>query len=271
MPDVVTVEGLYGVDPAEFVRARDALVRHLRRQGERDAAAEVAALRRPTPSVWALNSLARAQPERLEQVLAAAMDVRDSVPDGGDPLRAAQSAYRQVVDDAASSAAGLAGVEGAAHLARMRDTLLAAGSDPEVAAELGAGTLRVDHDPPGFALGVGGGAVIERGRSRRPRPAATPKDTATPKGTATPKDTATTTDRVAVRREQRAAQSRERERSRLVDRLDELTHQAEDLDAAADEAEALADAARRAAVEAHDRAQQAAERLDRFDRRAPVD
>ena len=171
VPDVVTPDGLYGLDPSGFVPARDALVRHLRRQGEREAATQAAALRRPTPSVWALNTLARADPGRIEQVLVAAAQVGDALADGGDRLRAAQSAYREVVEDTVAAAAAGVGVDGETNLSRMRDTLLAAGADPEVAASMAAGTLRVDHDPPGFAVGAPGGAVVERGGARRSRSA----------------------------------------------------------------------------------------------------
>jgi hypothetical protein len=57
------VAGLYQLPVAEFVAARDQLVRQLRAAGDREAARRVAALRRPSISAWAANQLARPPPQ----------------------------------------------------------------------------------------------------------------------------------------------------------------------------------------------------------------
>jgi hypothetical protein len=57
------VAGLYRLPLAEFVAARDRLVR-LRAAGDRPAAGRVAALRQPTGSVGAANHLATARHDR---------------------------------------------------------------------------------------------------------------------------------------------------------------------------------------------------------------
>ena len=58
----VAVAGLYRLPLAEFVPARDQLARQLRAAGDREAARQVASLRRPSISAWAANQLAQAAP-----------------------------------------------------------------------------------------------------------------------------------------------------------------------------------------------------------------
>jgi hypothetical protein len=63
------VTGLYQLPLAEFVAARDQLVRQLRAVGDREAARRVAALRRPSISAWAANQLAQAAPSAMAELL----------------------------------------------------------------------------------------------------------------------------------------------------------------------------------------------------------
>jgi hypothetical protein len=64
----------------EFVGVRNELARRLRQEGRDDQAAEVAALRKPTVPVWAVNQLARRQRRDVDLLL-----------DAGHRLRAAQA------------------------------------------------------------------------------------------------------------------------------------------------------------------------------------
>lgn len=98
---------LFRVDPSEFVARRDALARTLRQQGERDAAAEVKALRRPSLALWALNQVARDEPHVVQAVLDASDAARGAQADalgGGDAsaLRAAIVARRGAMRRATS-------------------------------------------------------------------------------------------------------------------------------------------------------------------------
>src|SRR3954447_19052405 len=87
-----------------FVQARDALAKELRAAGDRERAAEVKQLRRPTAAAWAVDQLARRRPKDVEKLLAAgealrkahaaAMGGSGSAPD----LRAAAEAERAAVD-----------------------------------------------------------------------------------------------------------------------------------------------------------------------------
>src|SRR5512135_2860648 len=72
------VAGLYGLPLDEFVKRRDALVRELRKAGERDRAAEVATLKRPTVAAWTVNQLARRNRKDLDLLLDAGHRLRTS-------------------------------------------------------------------------------------------------------------------------------------------------------------------------------------------------
>lgn len=169
MPDVEQVDDLYGVDPAEFVAARDALARRLRAAGDTSTAAEVKALRRPPKTAWALNALARSEPGLIEAVITSASALALAF-DGGGDLRTAQSTYRDAIHDAVTAAADRGGIDAEALRTRMRDTLFAAGADSEVAEALVAGTLRDDHEAPGFGIGPGTAAAAPRSASRSTHP-----------------------------------------------------------------------------------------------------
>lgn len=56
------VDALYATAPAAFVQARNALAKTLKAAGRREEAAQVAALSRPSPAVWAVNQIARHLP-----------------------------------------------------------------------------------------------------------------------------------------------------------------------------------------------------------------
>jgi predicted nucleic acid-binding Zn-ribbon protein len=75
---VTTRHDLFGVDPAEFVAARDALARQLRSEGKRDEATAVKALRRPPVPIWALNQVARDDLEAIDALLDAAADAGEA-------------------------------------------------------------------------------------------------------------------------------------------------------------------------------------------------
>ena len=75
---VTSRRDLFGVDPAEFVAVRDELARQLKADGERDEAAAVKALRRPSVPVWALNRVARDNGDAIDALLTAADDAREA-------------------------------------------------------------------------------------------------------------------------------------------------------------------------------------------------
>ncbi|MEV1179251.1 hypothetical protein, partial [Nonomuraea sp. NPDC049784] len=69
---------LYALPPSEFTAAREAEARAAKEAGDVRLAREIAKLRKPTVSAWAVNRLAREHPEELAELL-----------DVGERLRAA--------------------------------------------------------------------------------------------------------------------------------------------------------------------------------------
>src|SRR5919202_1156757 len=72
-------DDLYGLALDAFVPDRDALAKRLRADGDRAAADEVKALRKPSVAAWAVNQAVRSQPKAARALW-----------DAGDALIAAQ-------------------------------------------------------------------------------------------------------------------------------------------------------------------------------------
>ncbi len=278
-------DDLYGLDPADFVAARDRLARSLRADGRRDEAARVAKLRRPPQSTWALNLLARTDPDRIDAVLRAATALRDSLVDPDADRRAAQTDYRDAIDAAVAAAAALADVTAEDMRTRIRTNLLAAGVDDDLALQLQNGTLPDDQDAPGF----GGTPTIGPIPPRADRPTGSTTSTTSPASRRSarikPRSTGAqgspaADDRkeeaaAAAAPEQATARTRQtedelarrrvtRQRAELGRELDRLQKKARRLDEQAAAAEDRAATARQAADEAASAAAAVAEQLDRL-------
>jgi hypothetical protein len=65
------IDRLFAVRPADFVRERNAAAKALKAEGKREEAARVEKLPRPTPSVWAVNQLARHVPALVQRLVEA--------------------------------------------------------------------------------------------------------------------------------------------------------------------------------------------------------
>jgi hypothetical protein len=152
---------LYALDPNDFVAARNELARALRKAGDRRRAAEVATLRRPTPAAWAVNQLVRHHRAEVDDLVRRGEELRAAQYEalaGGAPgdLRQAGRARRDAVAALAERAdALLAGRGGAAgaHAAEVTATLEAASLDAGAAAEVLAGQLSSELQPPsGFGV-----------------------------------------------------------------------------------------------------------------------
>ena len=153
------VERLFGLSPEEFVAARTEAARRLRREGDAEAAARVAALRRPPLSAWAVNQLARARERELQGLLEAGARLRDAqeaalAGEGAAALRDATRTEREAVSGLVEAAAGILRSSGHAAADATRDriaaTLHAAASDPAAAELVRGGRLTRDLEPAGF-------------------------------------------------------------------------------------------------------------------------
>jgi hypothetical protein len=168
------LEPLYREPPEEFVAARDALARELREAGEREAAAKVKKLRRPSQSAWLINRVAIDEPERARELADAATDLiaaqQKMLDEGGDAsdLRTAADAERKRVQRMVEAARQVAAHHrkpiSAEVIERVGQTLQAIGSDPELRERLVRG--RVERDHRAATIGLPDSAAL----AARPRP-----------------------------------------------------------------------------------------------------
>jgi len=142
-------EELYGLPPGDFTRARDERAKELRRDGQRDAASAVKALRKPTVAAWALNQLTRRRRKDLDALLSAGEELRAAQEEllaGGDRsgFQKAATRERTLVARLAADTATMAteaGERSGGLLEKVADTLHAAALDEDTATELRTGRL----------------------------------------------------------------------------------------------------------------------------------
>jgi hypothetical protein len=246
------VRELYRLPPGEFTGARNARVKELRKQGDREAAEAVKALRKPTVAAWALNQLARTRSKDLERLIAAGEELRSAQEEllgGGDrsAFQEAAAAERELVADLSADATTLAseaGERGGGLREKVAETLHAAALDEEAAEELRTGRLTREREAiGGFGAPGGGPAPTPSKRQAKPKPKKSPSRA----------KSAAAADGDDAERRQRLAAARTDER-----------HAQRELEAAAkavEHAQERADAAKTHADEAAQRAKTTAERL----------
>ena len=247
MPD--GVDDLYGLPLEEFTAARNALAKELTRAGDRAAAAEVKKLPKPNKAAWALNQVARQQPDEVHLLLQAGDRLREAqrqaLEGDASALRAATRAEQDQVNRLVEAAAKLAG-PGADD--RLRATLRAAATDPAAGALLRQGRLVTDVAASGFGLeGV--------------------PDIAIRSGTAAADDGAAAATRERERELERERREAIRDAEHLRkqadiegNRAERMRDEADRLDAQAAEARRRADEAAVRAAEAYRKAEEAAQR-----------
>lgn len=231
---------LFDLPLDEFTAARNELAKRLKRDGDAEAAEQVRSLPKPSVAAWAVNRLARRDPETVRSLLNVAARLRSAQERSlkgeraADELRAAQAEEREIIRgltrsaqevlrDADRPASGTT-------LERVSSLLRAAAVDEPGRTALREGRLTGDVEVSGFDAFAGLKLPV-KGRGRRAAPAG---------------------DDLAERRRQK--REAEQRRKRLEKRVRELTARADiaERDAArarkgADEAEAVADERRREA------------------------
>jgi hypothetical protein len=227
---------LFEVPLDEFVAARDQLARELRKEGKDEQAAEVAALRKPTVPVWAVNQLARRRRRDVDLLLDAGHRLRAAQAEA-DPERAreafanARDAEREAMQRLRAGAEELLAERGGASDAmveRVLATLRAAAVAEEGRELLARGRLTEELQTTGFEVAA---SLVPK---RKATPAKRPKLD-------------------AARADLEQARKREREATR---RLQAAKRRAE-------EAEAELEKARREAEEASSAVSAAEEALER--------
>ncbi len=258
---------LYGLAPGEFTEARDALVKRLRADKERELANQVKGLRRPTVAAWALNQLVRNRRKDVEALLAAGEELREAqeqLVGGGDrsAFQRAAAKERELVAKLARDAASLAAEAGVGSSQGLEEklisTLHAAALDEETAAELGAGrVLRERQAVAGFGDGFDMAPAPSKPAPKRAKQAKPPKEDAAKKERAAAAEAKAREELSAARLEERKA-GRERDTAaKAAARAAERARKAEER--AAETARRL-DEAREELEEAQDQERAATER-----------
>ena len=212
---------LYGLPLEEFTKARDALAKEVRQAGDKEAADEIKALRKPPVSAWAVNQLARRHPQELRALVKAGEGLRKAqraaVGGGGpDALRDATRAHRERLDELTSIARHELGAESAT-LQRVVQNLRTASVDKEASKALLEGTLTADVEQAGFGQVLT--AVPPGGFRRKAGPKAEPKGRKAPKAPPKPKRDPNVAKRARLQEQLDKARARVRE---LQARLEEL-------------------------------------------------
>lgn len=254
------VDALYALAPGDFTKARDELARKLRKEGKRDDADAVKALRKPSAAAYALNQLARRRRKDVERLLAAGKRLRkahEQLVSGGDraALQKATAEERELVDQLARDAAAVAAEAGTVTSTsfdeHIRNTLHAAALDDDTARELTAGRLLRERE----ALGMFGAGTASPVAAPARRKRADPKRSQA-------EERARRRDLERVAKAARAEQHKaEREHARAVKAAEKAAKAAAD-------AEQRADDARNAQREADRQARDAAQALERATRDA---
>jgi hypothetical protein len=275
---------LYGLPLEDFTRERDAAARELRKAKERDAAAVVAKLPKPTQAAWAANALTREHRDLVDELLEAGDVLRDAqqaavAGHGADALRDAAAAERAAVEALMKVAKDLkpgGRKPTEATLEKLKTTLEAAATDDDVRAALDRGRVVEDAEGAG-AWGLLAGADAPAAPPRKPAKKRPPK----PASKQEAEDRRAVEERLREERERRQrleaelrearAERRSREREleraekaadRAAGRLEAALAAAEEAREQADEAKAELEAARESASEARDTVARLEEQLD---------
>ena len=144
------VDRLYELPLSEFVAARNALAKSVRAGGDKEAAAAIAALRKPSVTAWALNQVARKHPEEIDVLVHAVEALRTASAGavsgrGSAPMREARDserdAIRRLVERARSVLESGGHAASEAQLLRIGDALRAAAGSEAGREALRAGRL----------------------------------------------------------------------------------------------------------------------------------
>jgi hypothetical protein len=157
---------LYGLPPEEFTAARTRYEKDAKAAGDRDAAARIHSLGKPSVTAWLANQLAREHRSELEPLLELGGALREATRDlAGDQLRTLSRQQHELMYALVQQARLLARAAGRSvseDTARaLEETLRAALADEQAASLLLAGqlteALHSSEFDSGFGFGSGGG------------------------------------------------------------------------------------------------------------------
>ena len=172
------LDQLYGVPPGEFTAARNAKAAALKAAGRTEDAQTVRRLAKPSPFLWAVNQLARQDPERLTRFIDVVRQGRRS--QLHDPRTAAEDMRTirtalQVLTSRATEILTTAGYRvSPSSSARISNTVLGAATDDDRVDDLRHGRLDAELEAPGFEVLAGAAPprhlqLVRGGKSSEPR------------------------------------------------------------------------------------------------------
>jgi hypothetical protein len=156
MPDLVDVaRELYALQPDEFTATRNRRAADARSDGDKELAASIRLLQKPSIAAWAMNLLVREQSEEIDQVLELGRTLRTAQADlDSDTLRKLSAQRRALVAALGKQAASLAKNSGhpisAAAVLEVEQSLNAAMADARAAAALKTARLTRALDSVGL-------------------------------------------------------------------------------------------------------------------------
>ncbi len=147
---------LYGLEPGEFIGARDARVKELRGSDDDGLAREVKALRKPSTAAWVVDLLVRRETAQVEQVIELGAQFREAQQGmDGAQLRELTRQRRKLTAAVTARARELAEEHDVAVsdavAAQVEATLTAAMIDPEAARAVRSGLLVGTLEATGFS------------------------------------------------------------------------------------------------------------------------
>jgi hypothetical protein len=171
------IDHLFALPLDEFTSARNALAKQLKQAGDAEAAEQVRSLAKPSVAAWAVNQLARTEPEAVRSLLNVAARLRSAQERSlkgdrtADELRAAQAEERELIRDLARRAEGVLREAGrpasGATLERVSSLLRASAVDEPGRTALREGRLIGDVEVSGFDAFAGMEVGAKRGRAAR--------------------------------------------------------------------------------------------------------
>jgi hypothetical protein len=165
---------LYAQPLERFTAVRTEREKQAKAAGNRELAASIHALAKPSTVAWLANQLARRCAEELGALLELGAELREATATlRGEQLRALTRQRHQVVYALVQQARALGTREGQRvtedTARRLEQTLTAALADPQAAAQLRAGRLTEALEASGFGGGNGAPAAVTADERRRRR------------------------------------------------------------------------------------------------------
>ncbi len=149
-----SIADLYAAPLEEFTARRNAIAREVAAAGEKLDAAELRALPKPNAAAWALNQLARQDPEGIDRLLDTSESLRRAQHEDGGDLRALHAQTRAQVATLVTRAQSIVEANGRkatqALKKQVAQSLMAAAADERAGEQLRAGRLTRELEPGGF-------------------------------------------------------------------------------------------------------------------------